>query len=599
MKNKKEILIILAILTCAFILRLAYMIFLSQNYFFYDFPSDDVLYYQQWAQNIAGGKWLGAEVFYGMPLFPYFLAVLYRLTFANLFLIRLIHLLLGSMSCVLIYLIAKKIFSTKTAYLAAALAVTNFILIYYDWLMMPVTLIIFLSLAIILALLSLDLNSKKSDWGILGVLIGLGILSDGKFLIFFALLFGYLLTLYRQKIQHAAFKIFFPLLFGVVLVLSLVTLRNRLVSNDWVMVSAHGGINFYIGNNPQADGTFENPAFLHPDHEGHIEGPRIMAEESLKRKLKPSEVSDFWSKKGWDFIKNSPKKYADLFFRKFYLFFVENEFCHDIDLILQQKWKQALDVNSFRVICPLAILGILATIRRNRQTSLLVFFIASQLIFTLMFFLITRHRATVLPFFIIFEAVGISWVIVEIRKRDITKLALATLAFFLLFAMLRPEPVNPDLRNFLYFSKSGPIYAQWGDMKKAREQYLSALKLQPFDTNTLYNLGNTYIEEGNAPEAIKIFTKVLRLNPLDSDALFNLAYADDQNGNTAAAKEMYTKVLELQPQSNDAHFQLGNIFRLEGRCQEAAKHYTQVIQNAPKLSDVIIPLISNCPPKTQ
>src|SRR5262245_30013793 len=33
--------------------------------------------YDAWAQRIAGGEWIGRDVFYQAPLYPYFLATIY------------------------------------------------------------------------------------------------------------------------------------------------------------------------------------------------------------------------------------------------------------------------------------------------------------------------------------------------------------------------------------------------------------------------------------------------------------------------------------------------------------------------------------------
>jgi hypothetical protein len=33
--------------------------------------------YDQWAQRLADGDWIGTEVFYQAPLYPYFLGVIY------------------------------------------------------------------------------------------------------------------------------------------------------------------------------------------------------------------------------------------------------------------------------------------------------------------------------------------------------------------------------------------------------------------------------------------------------------------------------------------------------------------------------------------
>jgi len=42
---------------------------------------------------------------------------------------------------------------------------------------------------------------------------------------------------------------------GCVIIVSPVTLRNIFIGHDKVLIASQGGINFYIGNNPYADGT--------------------------------------------------------------------------------------------------------------------------------------------------------------------------------------------------------------------------------------------------------------------------------------------------------------------------------------------------------
>src|SRR5262249_47643124 len=76
--------------------------------------------YDEWAQRIAAGDWLGSGVFYQAPLYPYFLAVL-QVTFGhNLWAIRIVQALLGAVSCVLVFLAGEKLFS-RAAGIAAGL----------------------------------------------------------------------------------------------------------------------------------------------------------------------------------------------------------------------------------------------------------------------------------------------------------------------------------------------------------------------------------------------------------------------------------------------------------------------------------------------
>jgi 4-amino-4-deoxy-L-arabinose transferase-like glycosyltransferase len=274
----------------ALALRLAYAYYLLKHYPFYDYPGDDVLYYRQWASDIASGNWVGHGVFLGMPLYPYFLAVLMKLSLGHFSIVRLAHLALGALNGVLVYAVASKAFPKKMAVLASLLVATNFTLIYYDWLMMPVTLITFIGLAAAFGLVRLDTSRQPLGWLALGLVFGVGMLADGKVALVLALVIAALAYAGRGRILVVAKKTLLPLAAGACVVLAVVTVRNRVVGGDWVVVSAHDGINFYVGNNPAATGTFVNPPFLRPNHYGHEEDPAIVAQQLLGRRLTSSEV---------------------------------------------------------------------------------------------------------------------------------------------------------------------------------------------------------------------------------------------------------------------------------------------------------------------
>ena len=44
--------------------------------------------YDEWARRIAEGEWLGTDVFYQAPLYPYFLGAIYTLLGRDLFVVR-------------------------------------------------------------------------------------------------------------------------------------------------------------------------------------------------------------------------------------------------------------------------------------------------------------------------------------------------------------------------------------------------------------------------------------------------------------------------------------------------------------------------------
>src|SRR6185503_3157063 len=64
------------IFAIAFAVRLTHIWHIRSSPFF-DTLLGDARGYDAWAQQIAGGDWIGQGVFYQAPLYPYFLGALY------------------------------------------------------------------------------------------------------------------------------------------------------------------------------------------------------------------------------------------------------------------------------------------------------------------------------------------------------------------------------------------------------------------------------------------------------------------------------------------------------------------------------------------
>ena len=76
------------------------------------------------------------------------------------------------------------------------------------------------------------------------------------------------------------------------------SLHNYLVARDPVFLSAHSGVNFWIGNNPVATGYPKFPPGLHAGQEAMLKDSITSAEKAAGHSLKRSEVSVFWSSAG-------------------------------------------------------------------------------------------------------------------------------------------------------------------------------------------------------------------------------------------------------------------------------------------------------------
>ncbi|HPB68678.1 MAG TPA: tetratricopeptide repeat protein [Candidatus Omnitrophota bacterium] len=578
----------------AFCLRLGYQQFLKANYLFYGSPSSDVTYYQDWAREIASGNWRGDQTFFGLPLYPYFLAVLIRLALGHIEIVRFFHLVLGSFNCVLLFAVGGKIFSRRVGFLAAILAATNFFLIYYDWLMMPVTLLISLSLFLLYYLANDLLKDRPREWFLFGIISGITLLGDGKFAFFLCLLTLSIVARWPYFWRVKFFKILLPLGLGAALILASSALRNRIVGGDWTVISAQSGLSFYTGNNPLATGVYDHPAFLRPSHQGQDEDQKIIAEKIARRKLSPRQISQFWQDKAFQFIREHPSQSLKLFLRKNRLFFTDTENAHDADLLLQENWQRILDINPFGIICPLALIGFFLTRKKYPATLFLNLLIISQWLMTTVFFLTTRHRATVLPVFLLYESYTVFWAADCSKKKEWSHLGI-TAFFILLFILAFPkELADRSYTDFIRFSKTGMIYLQRSDPFQAQVAFQNALNIRPNDSTTLYNLGNTCLQTRNYSMAQDYFEKSLRLCSYNVDALFNLAYTFEQTGQTKRAVDLYQQVLQYQPGSADVLFRLTQTHQQAGECEQALDYFRQLVEQNPALSEDLKPYLKEC-----
>ena len=121
----------LLIVLSALTLRICYLIQINAIPLFYNLAGDGRTY-DEWGQRIAAGDWLGQGVFYQAPLYPYFLGLFQFVFGHNLWLVRFLQIILGSVSCGLLSLIGERLFS-RAAGIAAGLILAFYApAIFYD-----------------------------------------------------------------------------------------------------------------------------------------------------------------------------------------------------------------------------------------------------------------------------------------------------------------------------------------------------------------------------------------------------------------------------------------------------------------------------------
>jgi 4-amino-4-deoxy-L-arabinose transferase-like glycosyltransferase len=122
---------LLGIICLAAAARTAYVLASRQSPFFSHLDLDS-LFYDKWARQIAAGDWIGSEVFFMGPLYPYFLAVVYKVAGPGLLTVKIIQGVLGAVTAGLTFLLAREIFGKVAGLIAGFMAALYVPFIFYD-----------------------------------------------------------------------------------------------------------------------------------------------------------------------------------------------------------------------------------------------------------------------------------------------------------------------------------------------------------------------------------------------------------------------------------------------------------------------------------
>ena len=253
----------LIVFVVAFAVRLLYVLQIRDAPYF-DVPLVDGPNYFRTAAAVASGSLAaGHRVFWQPPLYPYFLALLFVTVGTRMVAIYAVQAAVGSLSCALIYLIGKRLFEERPALGAGLIAAFYGPLVHFDAQpLIPVLHIVLVLGGLLMLLRAAGIGEPATEAGAVtgsgaksiapprrrflwaGVLWGLAAAATPNILMavpaaaFWA---------WRQVRTLAVAGLF---LAGVALPILMVTARNYFVAGDAVLLSSNGGINFYIGNNP-------------------------------------------------------------------------------------------------------------------------------------------------------------------------------------------------------------------------------------------------------------------------------------------------------------------------------------------------------------
>lgn len=522
---------------------------------FFPFKMGDAASYDQWAQRIAAGDWWGTEVFYQAPLYPYFLAVIYRVLGDDVFVVRLCQGIVGALSCVTLAAAGWRIFSGAVGILAGLALALYAPALFFDLLLQKSVLDGFFC-CVLLALYGVLLtDDRRSIWMLLGAATGCLTLTRENAIVLIPAFMGVLPWSLQRSWRRPLW-----LLLGAVLILGPVAVRNAAISGEFHLTTSQFGPNFYIGNNPQADGTYRPLRPYRGSAKYEQSDARELAEAAVGHALTPGEVSHYWTNQAWQFIRQQPMRWLRLMGLKFAYTWTAAELVDTEDLATYAEWSTLLRsgrwLGHMGLLLPCAVWGMWCTWPNRRRLVPLYLMIALYACSVITFYVLGRYRFPLTAPLLLFAAAGVCgagrfW---QSARRITRGLALGSV-LFLLGACNYPLVSEQAMSATTHYNVGVELDAV-GRVADAIVEYQVAVSLNPRDSASHNNLASDYLALGYASEAIEPLRRALALDPDFAEAQYNLgaAWLALRDGEQAAVA--FRRLVEMQPQMARAHYGL-------------------------------------------
>jgi tetratricopeptide (TPR) repeat protein len=487
------------------------------------------------------------------------------------------------------YALGRQLFGRREGLLAAALAAFYGPMLNYNLLLLKVSpMLLLLGLFLLVGVRLGREPARWWNWIVLGVLCSLLLLLRDNILIFLIAVPAWILARFRSEPLRLRAMALLLFLGGALVVVGPLIVRNRMVAGDWVISTSQGGANFFIGNNPIADGRYKTLPFVRPHPETEQQDFRAEAEKRAGRELKAPEVSRFWFDQGFRFIRKHPRQWLSLQWKKCRYFFSDFEipdnhgFAFDRAHFLRVLWFAPL---SFGILFPLALFGSMTGWKRRSEQGFLYLFAIVYTLSVLAFFVVGRYRIPIVVALIPFAAAGLGKLWDDLGRRRYGSV-LGGLFLMLLVAGFCYLPTDASRASWATeyyllgnaYLKDGDALVKSGKVEQGRA--VVRVALGHLEHSLELNERND-----NARQSVRYAYSLLGERALDDPRrhleLGIMLASRDENRDFEKARFHLRRALELDPELADAWNALGNIAFLEGDLEQARAHFMRALALVP------------------
>jgi tetratricopeptide (TPR) repeat protein len=521
------------------------------------------------------------------PGYPFFAAGVLSLFEGSLTALGVAQSLLGAALCVLVAGLVWRWFGRQAGILAGLLLAVNGPVILIGTSILAEGLLLFLLILSLWIFESGELSPARA--AVAGALIGLAGLVRPTALAVLPLVAA--LAFRRGGSRRSGWVAAGTLTAAALLMVLPVVAASWRKTGSLFLIQGNGGLSFYLGNSPWGRGVAS----------GRLGGSwDAVAGEAVRVGLtRPADQDRYYTAKALKEIYASPGAYARLLGKKILLTFQDEEvrdshsYYFFVDRIPLLRW-----LPGFGLVFSLASCGVVIAVRNRRLPPLAIGCFALFSATCAGLVVGTRYRMPLVPFVVVFGALGASGLIAATRLRNWREALIlcAVLALALGFTHTLRDGASRNLAEEWYFTGNsliderdlagaadayeralaenpafapalgglGVVSLKRDDWESAARRFESATAADPGWAKGHYWLGLALQHRRLLPEAARELRRARDLRPDDGKALLALAQVLSESRLWDEAATVYRAFFRLRPDDAAAHLALARV--------EAARH---------------------------
>lgn len=540
--------------------------------------------YHSWALQLAHGTWEPTTVYRFSPLYAYVLALVYAAFGASPLHARILSVLLGTATCLLVYLLGRSLEDRRTGLLAALAVALYQPLILYNVVPLKTSLSVCL-FALILVVLVHALREPRSGrlFGV-GILLGLLPAVRGHMYGLIPFVPGLALwSAYRRRASGRELaRVGGLVLGGLALAMTPFAVRNYVVAGEFTPTTRQASYNFFVANHLGSEVPYYRPVpFVEPFPRTQEAQFRIAASLREGRTLSTSESSMYWVRRTLASAAEEPARFLEKLGRKALAVFHRFEAGdhYDVDLLGRVAPFFAVPLLGFWAVLPLGMAGMALTFRRSPATRSLALLFVVYVSTLVLFYSNARYRLPLVVILIPFAVLGLRHLAARIRRREIRGIA-AYAALVIGFALLEHLPLRGTEDRSGAYNIHATTLARSGRREEALRYWRRSAGMEgDFSPYARIALARSALSEGRVEEARA------RLRPIDDDSFASaskyevLGDAFRLEGRPGEAVAAYRRSLEVNPARIAPRRKLIEVLRgldpAEARAERARLRYIQ------------------------